>query len=380
LGFRPFYLLAGVFAVVAMPVWLAVYLGVLQPGGYLAGVAWHSHEMVFGFAPAVIAGFLLTAVRNWTGQPPVAGVHLAVLALLWMLARLLVVTGPGPLAMLVDIAFLPALAIAVGLPIWRSKNARNYKLLGVVALLTLMNLVYHLAYSAALPFAFTHIATTAALDVITILMAVVGGRVVPAFIGNAVQGAQPRQLPLLEFASVGVLALILVAGILGYWYALPGRAWLALLLFAVLTQTARWLYWQPQVTWRNPLLLMLPVAYLWIPLSLAIRALAVLDIVPPVVAVHALTLGAISGLMLAMMMRSALGHTGRMLAAGPLEVGAFILVQLSAITRLTAGFVRPALYPDLVLVSGVLWSLAFAVFLFRYAPMLVRARVDGRPG
>ncbi len=380
LGFRPFYLLAGVFAVVALPVWIAVYLGVLQSGGYLNGVAWHSHEMVFGFAPAVIAGFLLTAVRNWTGQPALTGVRLAGLAVLWILARVFVVTGPGLLAMIVDIAFLPALGIAVGMPIWRSNNARNYKLLAVLSLLILMNLVYHLAYSALLPYAFTHIATTAALDVITILMAVVGGRVIPAFIGNAIQGSQPRQLAWLEIGSVGALVLIFIAGILDYWFVLPGWAWLTLLVLAVLAQIARWLFWQPQVTWRNPLLLMLPVAYLWIPLSLAMRALAILDIVPPVVALHALTLGAISGLMLAMMMRSALGHTGRTLAAGPLEIGAFILVQLAAITRLSAGFVPSVIYQDVVVVSGVLWSLAFGVFLIRYAPMLTQVRVDGRPG
>lgn len=380
LGFRPFYLGAAIFAVVALPIWIAVYLGQLQTTGYLSGAGWHSHEMVFGFAPAVIAGFLLTAVRNWTGQPTPTGTALAVLALLWVSARFLVVTGPDLLAITADVAFLPAVAVAVGIPIWRSKNTRNYKILVVLFVLTLANLVYHLAHTGVLPFAFTRIATIGALDIITILMAVVGGRVIPAFTANAIPGAGVRQILSLEIASIAPLVLILVAGILSYWYSFPDWAWLSLLIFAVLTQTLRWWLWTPLKTWRNPLLLMLPVAYFWIPLSLAMRASAVVGTIPPAVAIHALTLGAISGLMLAMMMRSALGHTGRALAAGRLEIAAFFLVQLAAIARLASGFVNAAHYPDLVVVSGILWSLAFAAFLIRYAPMLCRSRVDGKPG
>lgn len=380
LGFRPFYLLAGVFSILALPLWLAIYAGLLQPGGYLTGVAWHSHEMVFGFAAAVIAGFLLTAVRNWTGQPTPTGAGLAGLALLWILGRVFVLTGPGLLATVADMAFLPALGVAVGLPIWRSKNARNYKILVVLSLLTTANVVYHLATLGVLQFALTRTATIAALDIITILMAVVGGRVIPAFTANAIPTSRPRQVPMLEVTSILSLILIFVAGILDYWYALPDWVWLTLLVIAVLTQTLRWLLWKPQSTWRNPLLVMLPVAYLWIPLSLAMRGLAIVGAVPPAGAIHALTLGAISGLMLAMMMRSALGHTGRALTTGPFEIGAFALVQLAAITRLSAGFVKPVLYQDVVVLSGLLWSLAFAVFLFRYAPMLYRSRIDGKPG
>lgn len=236
LGFRPFYLLAGVFSILALPLWLAIYAGLLQPGGYLTGVAWHSHEMVFGFAAAVIAGFLLTAVRNWTGQPTPTGAGLAGLALLWILGRVFVLTGPGLLATVADMAFLPALGVAVGLPIWRSKNARNYKILVVLSLLTTANVVYHLATLGVLQFALTRTATIAALDIITILMAVVGGRVIPAFTANAIPTSRPRQVPMLEVTSILSLILIFVAGILDYWYALPDWVWLTLLVIAVLTQ------------------------------------------------------------------------------------------------------------------------------------------------
>lgn len=380
LGFRPFYLGAAIFAVIAMPVWVSVYLGQLQSTGYLGAVAWHSHEMVFGFAPAVIAGFLLTAVRNWTGQPTPTGTVLAALALLWAAARILVVTGPDLLAIAADVAFLPAVAVAVGIPIWRSKNSRNYKILAVLLVLTLANLVYHLAQIGVLPIAFARLATVGALDIITILMAVVGGRVIPAFTANAIPGAGIRQLPALEIASIVPLVLLLVAGILSYWISFPDWAWLSLLIIAVLTQTLRWWLWRPLKTWRNPLLLMLPVAYVWIPLSLAMRALVLVGTIPPAAAIHALTLGAISGLMLAMMMRSALGHTGRALAAGRIEICAFFLVQVAAIARLASGFVGPSNYRGLVVASGVLWSLAFAAFLIRYASMLYRPRIDGKPG
>ena len=380
LGFRPFYLGAAVFAFLALPYWVGVYVGLLHPGGYLTGVAWHSHEMVFGFVPAVIAGFLLTAVRNWTGQPTPTGFALAGLAVLWITARILVLTGPGLLATITDVAFLPAVGVAIGLPIWRSKNVRNYKILVVLSLLTMANLVYHLAALGVLPYTFTRTAMIAALDIITLLMAVVGGRVIPAFTANAVPGAKLHQRPLLDVASFAPLILIFVAGVLNYWYALPNWAWLTILVLAVLTQTARWLLWKPQVTWRNPLLLMLPVAYLWIPLSLAMRALAVIGTIPPAVAIHALTLGAISGLILAMMMRSTLGHTARALTAGPFEITAFGLVQLAAITRVSAGFAKPVFYQDTVMLSAILWSLAFGAFLIRYAPMLCRSRHDGKPG
>ena len=158
LGFRPFYLLAAIFAVLSVPTWMLFFFGGVQAGGYLRGVAWHSHEMIFGFAPAVIAGFLLTAVRNWTGQPTPTGAPLLGLVLLWVLARLLMLTGPESLAVLIDILFLPALAIAVAVPIWRSRNVRNYKILAILVMLTLANVWYHLANVGILPSGYTRVA------------------------------------------------------------------------------------------------------------------------------------------------------------------------------------------------------------------------------
>jgi uncharacterized protein involved in response to NO len=384
LGLRPFYLLAAIFALVAIPVWIASYVGLLQWNGYLHGPAWHSHEMIFGFAVAVICGFLLTAVRNWTGQPTLSGTGLAVLAALWVMARLTALTGPATFAAIIDSAFLPALAIAVAIPIRSSKNVRNYKILLVLAGLSAVNILYHLGYSGVLPGEVSQLATRIALDLITLLMAIVAGRVIPAFTANAVPSAHPRHNKSVEFVALGSLLLILVGDITGHWfslgYSLASAGWGMLFALAAAAHAIRLWLWQPQRTVHNPLLWMLPVAYSWIPISLALRAAEEISGVPAAAAVHALTLGAISSLMLAMMARSALGHTGRELRAGWIEISAFLLIQLAAFIRVGATLIPPLYYRDAVILSGTLWSLAFALFLSRYWGFLTRPRIDGRPG
>ena len=380
LGFRPFYLLAALFSATALPIWIAIYTGAFQPEAYLVGVAWHSHEMLFGFAAAVIAGFLLTAVRNWTGLPTPTGVALGALAALWLFARVLAVTGPGAMAAVVDMMFLPALGLTIALPIWRSRDARNAKILGVVAALAVLNVIYHLAYLEGLPLRWTNIATQLALDLITLLMAIVGGRVIPAFTANAIAGAKPRRSLTLEILCFGSLLAVLAAGAAGPWYELPSPVWAALLTVAASAHAVRLALWQPLRTRGVALLAMLPLAYGWIPVALALRALSHAAVVPAAAATHALTIGAMGSLMLAMMMRSALGHTGRALVAGRAECAAFALAQLAAAVRVLGAAVPGLPYRETAVVAGTLWSLAFAVFLVRYWPILTRPRVDGRPG
>lgn len=380
LGFRPFYLFAAAFAVVALPLWLANVFGVVRLNGYLNGVHWHSHEMVFGFTSAVIAGFLLTAVRNWTSQPTPAGMGLAALTGLWLAARLLLLSDAAVTAVVVDLAFLPVLGVVIAVPIWRSRNTRNLKLLVVLTGLTVANALYHFAHLELIPTEWTRISITLALDLITILMAIIGGRVIPVFTANAIPSAKPIRSTRVEVVSVGVLVLILTLGLIDPWFAVGDRIWLLALVTASLAHTVRWLLWKPYRTFGNALLWMLPVAYAWIPIALALRAFSMLSVVPSIAAVHALTLGAISALMIAMMMRSSLGHTGRPLHAGGVEVIAFLLVQLAAVIRVAGVLVDPGLYRSTVLISGVLWSLGFLGFVCRYGPMLMRARVDGRLG
>jgi uncharacterized protein involved in response to NO len=380
LGFRPFYLLAALFAAVAVPLWMVDYSGIVHVRGYLHGIAWHSHEMVFGFATAVIAGFLLTAVRTWTGQSTPVGASLAGFAALWVLARVLALTGPASIAALVDVAFLPVLGLAIAVPILRSKSIQNLKILVVLGGLTTANIFYHLAYLDMLPAEFTRLAITAALDIVTILLAIMGGRVIPAFTANAISAARPRRIWGIEAISVGSLVLILAAGILSTSYPLPTWVWLALLGTAALAHAVRLLLWEPYHRHRNVLLWMLPVAYAWIPVTLVLRVCAQAGVVPSATAVHALTLGAMSGLMVAMMMRSSLGHTGRTLTTEFADIAVFVLVQLAAITRVLSSFIPPEFYQASVTASGILWSSAFVVFVFRYGPILTRPRVDGRSG
>lgn len=380
LGFRPFYLVAALFAAIAVPVWIASYTGYLQSGGYLRGIDWHSHEMIFGFAPAVIAGFLLTAVRNWTGLPTASGMGLAALAALWFLGRVLMLTGPAVPAVAIDILFLPVLGIVLAIPIRLSRNLRNVKVLVILTVLALLNITYHAAHARLLPLEFKSIAMTAALDVITILIAVIAGRVIPAFTAGAIAGAKIHRDTRVEVAAFSTLVLVLILDILGYWISIPAVIWGILLLAAAIAHALRLAFWNPQQTWRNPLLWMLPVAYAWLPITFVLRALAQFSLVPPAAATHALTIGAMSSIMVAMMTRSALGHTGRPLRAGPVEMIAFMGLQVAAVVRILAALVLPGQYSNAMVLVAALWFLAFAVFLFRYVPILTRVRLDGRPG
>ena len=380
LGFRPFYLLAGLFAVLALPVWIATYTGILQWGGHMQGMSWHIHEMIFGFAPAVIAGFLLTAVPNWTRLPTPAGTKLAGLALLWLAARIANITGPTVLSIVLDVAFLPAIAVAVGIPIWRSANRRNLKVLLVLAALTLANLIWHLASISVVSPVLMHVSYVTAIDIITILMAIVGGRVIPAFTRNAVSGSNPITIKSVEVVALGALVLLVLADVFGVWVALPKIIVLPLLVVAALGHLVRLWLWQPLRTRHDPLLLMLPVAYVWIPISLGLRAFSQISDLMPAASMHALTIGAMSSLMVAMMMRSALGHSGRMLTATWVENSVFWLVQTTAIVRVGAALVPLVFYRNAMVVSSVLWTLAFVIFVFGYWKALTQPRVDGRPG
>lgn len=380
LGFRPFYLLAAIFVVMALPLWIGLYTGTFTYQGALSGMAWHTHEMIFGFAAAVIAGFLLTAVRNWTGRPTATGIGLASLVAIWIAGRVLILTGPTPAAAIVDLMFLPAIGVAIAVPIWQSRNTRNFKVLAIIIALTLINALIHLANLNLLPQAMFTTAHALALDVIAILLAIMSGRVIPAFTNSAIQTANARCDLRVEIVAIGSLVLITLLEVSSLWWQVPKSVWTVLLGTAAISHTIRLVLWAPQRTVKNPLLLMLPVAYAWLPVSLALGVLTQLDAVPQAVSVHAFTIGAMSSLMLAMMTRSALGHTGRPLSAGLAEMSAFFALQLAAFTRVLAGSFAPEFYRGAVMVSGVLWTLAFAVFLFAYWPILTRPRIDGQPG
>ncbi|HEX7036482.1 MAG TPA: NnrS family protein [Pseudomonadales bacterium] len=377
IGFRPFYLGAAVFATLAVPAWYGAYAGWLPFSATLPGLAWHAHEMVFGFAPAVIGGFLLTAVRAWTGRMTPAGATLAALFGVWVLGRVLMLTGPAPLAVAVDLAYLPLLALALAVPLWQARNRRNAFVVPLLLTLALLSATHHGAYRGWVDPLWAARSQTVAMDLVAMLLAVIGGRVTPAFSANAIRGLQPKRWPLVEGVALGGLALVILLDLTGFAAELP--AWLLSFVFvlAALAHLVRWLGWQPWKTRSNVLLLVLPLGYLWLPVHLLLRASV--DVVPGLMsplALHALSVGAMAGLMLAMMTRSALGHTGRPLAAGPAETFMFAAIHLAALARVFGPLLWPAGYVTWVGLSAALWVLAFGAFAISYAPIVSRPRVD----
>jgi len=375
LGFRPFYTVAAIFAVVALVVWLRAFAGFSGTGVYLHSMVWHSHEMLFGFSAAVIAGFLFTAVHNWTGLPTPTGIVLAGLTALWLAGRVLILKGPAPIAAIIDVAFLPAILVSVAIPILRSKNARNYKVLAVILALAVSHGVFHLASQGYLPAGLSRISLFVSIDIVVILLAIVAGRVIPAFIKNAIPEANSHHEPWVEIVTFAAMVLVALATILSGSWALPSGLMVLLFIVAAAAHATRLRLWDPIRTIHNPLLWMMPVAYSWLPFAFLLRAFAAMNIVPASAWIHAVTIGTISSYMLAMMMRSTLGHTGRKLVASRIDMSAFLLLQLAAIVRVVASIAAGESYRYWIVISSLAWVLAFLLFAARYLPMLSRPRV-----
>jgi uncharacterized protein involved in response to NO len=374
LGFRPFYLLASSFAALSIPLWALQYAGWLRTP-YLQGPLWHAHEMLFGFALAVIVGFLFTAGRNWTGRPTPTGLPLAALALLWVAARVLVLTPFGWAAAIVNVAFPLAAAVALAVPFVAAGNRRNYFFIGLLLLMAATTLWAHLALLGvlALP-GFAGIQW--ALDIVLFIMAVMAGRVVPMFTNNGVRGAQASRRVWLERLSLG--SVLMLAGV----DAIQGQGPMLALLAAVAAcaHLARWWLWQPWKTLRVPIVWVLHAAYLWIPVHLMLRATAALGWTATSPAAHALMVGAAGGLIIGMMTRTARGHTARPLRADTADVACYLLVLGAALTRVGVPLLLPAATMAAVLLSSALWSAGFGLYAVRYWPVLTQARLDGKPG
>jgi uncharacterized protein involved in response to NO len=308
------------------------------------------------------------------------GPALAALVGLWAAGRVFLLTGPPVLAAAVDVAFLPVLSGVLAVPIWRSDNVRNLKILLLLLTMAALNAVFHLAVLGYVAPALSIMAYRTSLDLIAILIAIMSGRVVPTFIANAIPLARPRRVPLVEALAVGSLVVVAVADLVAPWWAAPSRAWILILSIAAAAHAVRLAMWQPLRTLREPLLLMLPLSYGWLPVALALRALAMPGIVSPIAATHAFAIGAMSSLMFAMMTRSARGHTGRALQASRPEICAYALLQLAAIVRVIASLPIAGMHAQVITLSGALFAASFAIFVIAYWPVLTRRRIDGRPG
>ena len=374
LGFRPFYLLASLFSAASVALWALQYSGWMD-GAYLKGPLWHGHEMLFGYTVAVIAGFLLTAVRNWTGQPTPTGAPLMALAALWVAGRVLVLTPWSLAAALVNAAFPFAVAAAIAVPIVRSRNRRNYFFVGLLALLGVITLAVHAALNGVVDVA-PRFGLQLALDVVLFIMAVMAGRVVPMFTNNGVPGSNARRHPWIERAALGSIIALFATD---HAQGMPALVAVVALVAAVV-HGARLALWQPWRTLRTPLVWVLHLAYAWIVVHLLLRALAVAGWVPDTLALHALTLGAIGGLTIGMITRTARGHTARPLQADAFETTAYLLVAAAAFARVFGPLLLPGLYLAWVQLSGLLWFAAFGLYAIRYWPVLTRPRLDGKPG
>jgi uncharacterized protein involved in response to NO len=384
LGFRPFYLLGATFVLLAIPLWLLWYLAgpdwspVLRNALHI-DLLWHMHEMVFGFALVIIIGFLFTAVRNWTGLVTPRHGHLALLAALWLAGRLAMLLAPPGPAALIDLAFVPLAAWPLYRLLRQANNRRNLFLIGLLGLLTTCNVVFHavrLGWISVSPFAAVH----AAILIIVVIESVIGARVIPMFTANGAPGSSPQVSRVRDQVALVLTVVTALAFIFGLPAGLPAPLVAGFALGTAATVLLRVLGWQPQRTSGIPLLWILHLSYGWIAVGLLFLALALLKQASISLAFHALTVGSMAGLIMGMITRTTLGHTGRALVAGRAELWMYGLIQLGALARVVAGLIHADGRDWALVVSGTAWAAAFLLYLLVYAPYLWRARVDGREG
>jgi uncharacterized protein involved in response to NO len=372
-GFRPFFLGGAVWSALAILVWILLYAGAWQWPSAIAPLDWHSHEMLYGYVPAVVAGFLLTAIPNWTGRLPVCGASLAGLFGLWVAGRLAILgsAGIGILAAsAIDAAFLLVLFLVAGREVVAGKNWRNLRVLVVIALMLAGNLVFHVEMirSGAADYGIR-----LGIAAIILLISLIGGRIVPSFTHNWLVRQNPGRLPV-SFSRYDGITIACTAIALGLWVIAPSAAWSGTALIAVgLLHAVRLTRWAGDRTARDRLVLVLHVAYAFIPVGFLLAGTAALwpDAVPASAGIHAWTAGAIGMMTMAVMTRASLGHTGYALAASPLTQAIYVGLFLAALLRIVAAFTGGM---GLLHLSATLWVLAFGAFAASYGPSLLRRR------
>jgi uncharacterized protein involved in response to NO len=374
-GFRPFFLGAAVFAGVAVPAWVLILAGVGDSEFLYPARDWHVHEMVFGFLPAVITGFLLTAIPNWTDRPPIRGHALMLLFALWLAGRLLItIPRLTPLvSATVDAGFLVVVAGFVWREIAAGKSWVHAPMGGLICLYAGANILFHVL---ALSGAATDLAERMALALVMVLLALIGGRVTPNFtVDFLIEQGRTEQLA--PFSRYDALSVMLVGLAAVAWIVQPhavATGWM--FVTAGLANLGRLSRWHGWITWREPMVLILHLGYGWLVLSLLVLGSSILGIgLPKEAAVHALTSGAVGVMTLAVMTRASLGHTGRPKQAGPLTVLIYMLVTLGALMRVVGPIT--GLPTNLVLgLAAIGWSGAYLLFAVVYGPFLLRPSLD----
>jgi uncharacterized protein involved in response to NO len=380
-GFRPFFLAASIYSACALMGWVLIYVWDIRvPHAWDDGMAWHAHEMLYGFAAAVIGGFLLTAVPNWTKNRPVQAWPLMCLLALWLAGRLVMHAAalPWQLTAAVDMLFLPALGASLLPAVMRGRSVRNYVFFGIIGVLTLLNGIVHADMHGMNLWLDASQALRTAVFLVALMIVIFGGRVIPAFTRNALKMAgkdvEIRSVPRLEQMSAACVALVAALSLCGRGETEPAGV-VAMVAGALLL--VRMAGWHGVRTLGMPIVWILHAGYLWIALGMLAYGAAILfkpslDLV----ALHMLTIGGIGTMTLAMMSRVSLGHTGRALRAADAVVAAYVILQLAVLMRMAGGigFVD---YTLSVAASGTMWSAAFGIFAVVYLPILLRPRADG---
>jgi uncharacterized protein involved in response to NO len=371
-GFRPFFLAAGIWAAFGILLWLPQYLGAFTLPTHFGPLDWHIHEMLYGYVAASVAGFLMTAIPNWTGRLPVNGWPLAALAALWLAGRIAILVSAaigGVLTAAIDVSFLLVLALVAAREIVAGKNWRNLRVLLVLGVLIAGNVVFHceVLFKGSADYAIR-----IAIGAVLLLISLIGGRIVPSFTGNWIKRENPGRMPVPFARFDGVTMAVSGLGLLA-WIAAPAHAVTgAILLVAGGLQTVRLARWAGDRTVADRLVLVLHAAYLFVPLGFLLVGASVFSAAIPLSAgLHAWTAGAIGLMTLAVMTRATLGHTGRPLQATAVTQAIYACVFLAAVLRIVAAFTGSLI---LLEAGGALWMLGFGGFALAYAPLLVRRK------
>lgn len=374
-GFRPFFFGGATWAVIAICLWISSLIGQVTLPAAIDPLAWHRHEMLFGFVGAIISGFLLTAVPNWTGQLPIAGWPLAGLFALWGAARLAVVFSgivTVPVAAVLDVGFFGVLGLLAAREVLEANN-RNMPVVGMILLFGLADAVDYLCITGIIPT--PDLGWQIGLSIVVLLISLIGGRIIPSFTRNwlskqGVRTGLPTQADKFDLFVIGATVFALLA-----WLSGPEGAPIGIIVLAAAgLQFVRWIRWRGYRTLADPLVFILHVGYLWLPIGLALLGCSLIGWVPRSAAIHALTAGAMTTMILAVMTRASLGHTARPLKANAATVLIYILVTVGAVLRVAAslGLID---YNLGIEVAGTVWGAALLLFLIAYAPVLWRPRL-----
>lgn len=374
-GFRPFFMMGSAYTIISILIWVGFYSGSASlPSIFPDPVTWHAHEMIYGFVMAIVSGFLLTAVANWTGGAPVRQIRLMILCILWAVGRIVMnIEGlPQWIVFAGELSFIPALAISLSLPLLKSWNTRNFIFLGLLTIIWCCDMVFLLTQGRTPLYI--------ALFIILMMISLIGGRIIPAFTVGALRrkGVEARihDQPLMD--KIALLSIVAVAGFL-LITGVNSLPFGCACFISAAVHLYRMRSYHTLLTFKDPLLWVLHAGYGWLIIGMVLAGLSVFSIGTFPAALHALTVGAIGSMTIGMMCRVSLGHTGRELTSGSLTTLSFYLMQLAAVLRVAGPITFPEHYTLWVISSGVLWSVCFLLYFIVYAPLLWQPRPDRQP-